>query len=469
MTQTTPSVSQRLAGFVTSQSVTVPDEVCAFTKIHLLDTIGCMVGFARLPWSHDVWSYSLSSEGGPATVASYGSKASIEMGAFVNASFAHGFEMDDTEMRTASHPGVVVVPAALAVAESIGASGQEVIGAIARGYEAMIRVGLGSVGMMKRGFHTTAVTGPFGAAAAAAVLRRSDAVTLAHGFGIAASLASGITEYSATGGSVKRIHAGVAARSGLSAEALARAGVTAPTSALEGKRGLLHAMSDHVEPERVTAALGDRWELLTTGLKPYCCCAGQHTVIDAVVDLQQRHALAAEEVDSITVRQNAREVAVVGSTTEPVDITGAQFSARFGVAMRLLRGGNGFSDYLGVDLRDEALLSLARRVTYTQTAADATLPGDGPAEVAVRLRDGRVLESAVRSARGSVDRPMTIEEVLAKFHDLTDEPLGERRASELADRIMHLERVGDVRSLSALVTARADFRAPSLEIDGASA
>jgi len=456
------SASSELAGFISGASAQIDPTARQLAKLHILDTLGCQVGFASLPWSRVVFDYATEqASAGPATISYYGAQATDVMAAFANASFAHGFEMDDTHMGTASHPGVVVVPAALAVGQGVHASGADFLTAVTVGYEVMVRVGLASVGMIQRGFHTTSVTGPFGSAAAAAVLWSMDADRIAHGLGVAASKASGITEYSASGGSVKRVHAGLAAQSGIESMRMARAGVTAPTLALEGKRGLLRAVSDVVDADAMTRGLGEVYEMCTTGLKPYCCCAGQHTVIDAMTALQRAHPdLGAETIRRIRVRQNPREADVVGRVKEPTDITGSQFSAAFGIALRLVKGGNGFTDYLGARLDDEELLAIARLVDYESTAGQTPLVGDGPCEVRVEMQDGRVLEADVAYAAGTSRKPMSEAEVVAKFHDVADGPLGQEGAARVVETVMGLEGLADVNTLARMLVARPGAKPP---------
>lgn len=442
----------RLGEFVAG-TTRLPTDVAATVTLHIVDTLGCMVAFSGLPWSRAVHDFVADGAGaGPATVARFGTTTTAERAALANGAFAHGFEMDDTEMRTTSHPGAVVVPAALAVAEETHASGAEFLRAVALGYELMIRIGLAAVPMMRRGFHTTSTTGVFGACAAAAALWGLDAATTSHALGIAASRAAGVTEFSTGGGSEKRLHAGFPAQAGVESARLARHGVTAPATALDGPRGFLRAFSDVDDSAPVTRDLGVTWELGRTGFKAYCCCAGQHTVLDAVANLQRAHpALTPDTVAAIRVRQNAREVPIVGVIKEPEDMAGAQFSAAFGAAMRLSGGKNGFTDYMRVDLRDERLLKLARLVDYEQFPESDPLPGDGPARVTITLTDGTSLTETVRSARGSYDNPLSEAEVLAKFHDVADDVLGPRDAARLAERVLGVEQITDVDELTELL------------------
>lgn len=448
------TTTEILARFVADRAGPLPPEVVALLKRHILDTLGCQVAFADLPWSRAVWRFAAQSgTAGPATMSYFGDQAPAPLAAFANAAFAHGFEMDDTEMRTASHPGAVVVPAALAAGQTAHSSGRELLSAVAAGYETMVRIGLASVGMMRRGFHTTAVTGPFGAAAAVASLWSDGEEQVAHALGIAASRASGVTECSATGGSVKRVHAGMAAQAGVESVSLAMAGVTAPSAALESRRGLLRAVADVADTDVITSDLGNRYELLTTGLKPYCCCAAQHSVLDAVTDLQHRHHLTPESIRHIRVVQNRREADVVGTGPEPADVTSAQFNAAFGIALRLVRGGNGFTDYLGCRVDDDRLLAVARKVEYQPAPDDAPLPGDGPCEVTVELHTGEIATTAVSHATGTAANPLADDAVIDKFHDLADGYLGRPQASDLVDTVTHLESVDDVNALARLLVA----------------
>lgn len=434
-------------------------------KVHLLDTLGCQVAFASLPWSRAASAHARASGAGPSTLVLSGHRAAPAAAAFANACAGHGFEMDDTEMRTASHPGVVIVPTVLAMAQVAGASGSEAVRAIGIGYEVMVRVGLAGIGMMARGFHTTGVAGAVGAAAAAAAVLGLDADGVRHALGIAASRAAGITEYAVSGGSVKRVHAGFAAQAGVEAAQLASLGITAPAAALEGGRGLLGAVDDAPEAGLLTEGLGERYELLTTGLKPYCCCAGQHAVLDAVARLQERVPdLDVDSVARVEVRQNAREAAVVGRIRRPQDVVSAQFSAAFGVAMRLTGRGNGFHDYASAPLEDARVSRVVDLVDYG--IAEEPLDGHGPAVVTLELRDGSRYREAVAYPRGSAHRPLSDEEALEKFHALADDPLGPRRAASLAEAVMGLDGAADLDGLAGLLVAREGYVPPALQASG---
>lgn len=454
-----PTGTQRLAAFVAGLRYDVlPAEVCDRAKLHLLDTLGCAIAFARdLPASDAVYRYGEQfppNARDTATIVNYGRPTTMEIAALVNATFAHGFEMDDTDMPSVSHPGSVIIPAALAVAEAVGSTGEELVTAIVAGYEAMVRVGRAGKRMERRGYHSTAVAGPFGAAAAAASLLHLDAETTAHAFGIAASRASGIAEYGLTGGLVKRLHPGLAAQSGIQAVRLAQCGMTGPTAALEGGRGLIRAITETGDRELLTQPVVPS-AVVETGFKLYSCCAGQHTVIDAMRLLLAEHdELRPENVAAIHVLQNEWEAELVGRTKEPHDLISAQFSAAFALGLRLVRGSNALTEYNATNLVDPTILDLARRVTYEAQDPERPLDGFAPSVVTVTLADGSVLSKSVPFATGTSQAPLSRAEVEAKFLELTAQTLEAQAARALVEQINRVETLADAGALArALVSA----------------
>lgn len=448
--QTQPSATQRLGLFCTSLRIQdLPADTVERTKQLLLDQLGCQLAFSALPSSLQAVSYVHTRSGrqGGATLVGLGGSAAAEDAAFVNAVSGHGFEYDDTEMTTASHPGVVVIPTALAFAEERAASGPEVISAIAAGYDVMVRVALAAPGMMKRGFHTTAAAGPFGAAATAGKLLGLDASQLANALGIAASQAAGITEYASSGGSVKRFHPGFAASAGARAAALAAAGVDAPRTALEGPRGYIAAYSGSSRPDQLSENLGSQFMLNQTGIKPYSCCAAQHTAIDATTILMQRDGLIADDVESVEVHLRDRERLVVGNIVHPANEIEAQFSAAYGVACRIRTGGNGYAAYNRPTIADERILALAQRISFPVTPESALPRGDAPARVVVLRRDGTRIEATVEYATGSTERPAGWPQIEAKFRELASVRLPGSRINEVISRVHEFDAAREVVSL----------------------
>ncbi|MBN2062558.1 MAG: MmgE/PrpD family protein, partial [Deltaproteobacteria bacterium] len=335
------NVTRQLAQYITEIRYNdFNNEVIEKAKGLILDQLGCQLAFANMPWSKGIYQYVCSKKyvGGESTVTYYGLKTSAEDAAFANATFGHGFEMDDAESLTASHPGVVVIPPALAIGEQQTISGKDFITAIIAGYDIMLRIGLASRIMMSRGFDTTPTNGTFGATAAVGKILKFNPDIMLNALAIAADLSCGTSEFSNAGGSVKRLHAGFPAQAGIKAALLAQYGISGPLTAIEGKRGFCQAFAGVNEVDEITTGLGKDYKIMLTGNKPYCCCAAQHTVIDATDKISKEHAIEPDNVAEIIVEQRPREVGAVGAIVETPDIVSAQFSGRFGVALRLVKG-----------------------------------------------------------------------------------------------------------------------------------
>jgi 2-methylcitrate dehydratase PrpD len=433
-------------------------EVVEKAKCLVLDQLGCQLAFATLPWSKSVYEYVKSKETTQreSTVAYYGLKTNAEEAAFANAAFGHGFEMDDTELLTASHPGVVVMSSALAMGEAKAISGREFIAAVVAGYDAMIRANLAARTMMNRGFHSTAVAGPFGSAAATGKILGFSPDMMLNALGIAASTSAGLAEYSLSGGSVKRVHAGFAAQSGMRAAFLAQFGITGPSSALEGEKGFCRAFSDERCVEEITKDLGKDFKIMLTGNKPYCCCAAQHAVIDATAAIAKGHAIRPDQVAEIVVEQRPREVMAVGNIVEPQDIVSSQFSARFGLGLRLVKGSNGFQDYTEKNLKNAEILAVARKVKYVADEKYEKLKVDGaPALVTITMKDGSQYREQVDYAKGTRQNPMLWPELETKFRGLVDGIITSQAAEEIVDTIKHLNELDNVQKLASLLVANA--------------
>jgi 2-methylcitrate dehydratase PrpD len=448
--------TRTLAQFITDINFDdLSSEVVEKAKLLFLDQLGCQLAFAALPWNKAIYNYIKEKKGyrEESTVIRYGLRTTAEDTAFANAVFGHGFEMDDTELSSASHPGVTVIPPALAVGEMEKITGKEFITAVVAGYDVFIRVGLATCSMIRRGFHTTAVLGPLGAAAATSKVLKLDVDRTLNALAIAASESGGLAEYTESGGSVKRVHAGFAAQSGLKAALLAKAGITGPPTALEGKKGLCQAFANEYSLEEITAGLGKEFRILLTGTKPYCCCAAQHSALEAVSEITKESVIIPEEITKIRVSQKARDVRATGNIIVPQDIISAQFSGRFGVALRLIQGNNSFQNYSEENLRNPRILDLAKRTEYyVDDNFEKSTSGNAPARVEIHLKNGNIHERTVQYAKGTIQNPMTKEELKDKFRQLTKAVLTKEHTMNIIDIVCELEGLDNLHELSALLT-----------------
>ncbi len=305
-----------LAAFVAGLAFEeLPADVVAAAKLHALDTLGC--GLAARTLGEVEWVVAATAEGGNRGPAS-GIGMSVGLpaadAALVNGTLCHALDFDDTHPASVVHVSAAIVPTALAVAESLGRSGREMICALVAGNETSIRLGMAAGGRFHaRGFHPTGICGVFGATAAAARLAGLGVDQTVHALGLAGSMAGGLLEFLADGSQTKPLHPGWAAHAGITAARLAAHGATGPASVLEGRRGLFAAYlhGEHADIEGQLEDLGVRWETPNIAFKPYPACHYIHAPVDALAALIGEQHLSAEDVVSIVAFSDEIGVALV--------------------------------------------------------------------------------------------------------------------------------------------------------------
>lgn len=385
------------------------------------------------------------------------------LAALFNGTLAHALDFDDTHLPSVLHPSASVMPAALAVAEAVGASGQAFIHAAAVGEEICIRLGVAGYDerardsvFFEKGLHATSICGTVGAAVAAGLLFGLDQPGLEHALAISTSLGAGLIEANRTGGSVKRVHCGWAAHAGIMAAELARAGLTGPPTAFEGRFGFFHALcDDRANLGAVTRGLGEDWELLRLFYKPYPTNHFTQAGIDAALELRRR-GLVAEQVAEVRLgvpRNVLRTIAEpVDQKAQPPNGYTARFSGPFTFATALIGGGGlgvYLDDFSDEDVRDPRRLALAARIRCeADPRCDAIFPHQFPAIAHVRTNQGEEMEVQVLQNRGGPDNPLSDEEVGIKFA-LNAQRMLHPEAVERLDEA--LSRLVELRSLEGLV------------------
>ena len=409
------SRSAELAEFLSGLHGRIDDARITAAANCVIDTLGAIAYGAELPWSRAAARHGLATGGGGScTVVGWGEPASPAMAAFANGAAAHAFEIDDVHEEAVSHPGAVVVPAALAAAEEADASGLAFLDAVVVGYEAMGRAGLavGPVSHMLSGFHPTSMSGVFGAAAAVAHLRGFDGERLNHALGIAASLASGTTEFAASGGMAKRIPAARAAEGGVTAAALAADGFEGARDGLAGRYGFCRVFTDDPQPQQLTERLGERWMIDEITVKPYPSCSDLHPMVQAASELVAAHGLAPADIARIVVYSTTK-VAELNDMDGTSSVMAAQYSAPFNVALAVVADPADPAAFDPGRIADPALAAVQARVAPMQPTPefDATYAWKQGACVQITLTDGRVLERTVHGQRGSMHDPLTDDEI----------------------------------------------------------
>ncbi len=280
----------------------IPDDIMHFGNRCLVNYFSVAL-LASRDSSLDILLEHFREEGGNprATVIGRGGKTTLGNAALANGYLGHLEDYDDTHIpldyRDNIHPSSPIFPAPIAAAESLGASGRDVLAAGVLGIEIALRLGLVIGGAPRDGtaaWHITSTCGVIGAAAAAGRILQLTPEQMTYALGIAATQASGLGEV--FGSMCKPFHAGRAAQSGLLAAQLAKRGFTSSNRTLEGQRGFIPAMADGYDLGLLVDRLGQDWEIPRVGLKPYACGAGNHALIDAMISVRQKDGVTLDNV-----------------------------------------------------------------------------------------------------------------------------------------------------------------------------
>ncbi len=419
-----------LARFVVS--AVPPAEARARAAAAILDTVGVALagsiepaarivqrtlwtpGPAGLSGPSDPWTH------GPCEIWGTALRVPAPDAAFANGTAAHALDYDDICFVSLAHPSAPLVPALVAARGTVpmrSGPDPELCDAYVIGFEIQARLGsLMNPRHYQRGWHCTSTLGVMSAAAGSSRVLGLDVTATAHALAIAASSASGLKENFGT--MVKPLHAGMAARDGVLAAMLARAGFSGSENALSGPQGFLHALDAQSENlARVTADLGSRWEILDTGItvKLYPSCAGTHPTIDAILALRAREGFTDADVDRIDVDVDPI-VPTILIHDRPASALEAKFSMPFSAAAAVVFGRVGLDTFEAERRSDRRVAALMPRVAmHVDEEIGRGKPALTESRVRITLRSGRVLTQDAHGARGYPAHPASAAELEAKF------------------------------------------------------
>jgi 2-methylcitrate dehydratase PrpD len=446
-----PAATKEVAGWVSQLRYdALPDRTREVVRCAILDTIGCGVYGYNTPWAQMLLKWARGG-GYKADATVWGDREpSLRTAdaALVNGTSSHAFELDDYH-NAKLHPGAVVVPAALAVAEKLNSDGKRLVTAIAAGYEVMIRssLALNPSATRLRGWHLTGVCGPFGAAAACAVLMGLDAERTAWALGLAGTQGGGVWAFNADGAMSKRLHAGKAAHSGVLAAELAQIGFTGPTQIYEfDDGGVLKAYSDASDPAPLTAELGSVYRLDATAIKPYSCCGSTHSYVDAALALRRKLGTPWDPQRRVRVGLSKVVDVQCGFDYRPSNALNAQMSLRYIVAAALTEGQVLPPQFTDRKLSDPALVALAQKLELVHDPKlDALYPKNFAGWVEAESA-GEWVRADILDPSGSPAAPIDARGITEKFRGIS----GHLPVEQIAATALHIERHG-VRDLLALL------------------
>jgi 2-methylcitrate dehydratase PrpD len=448
----------------------VPREVVDATKSYILDWFGCAIGGSGVPSSQSILRVARELNGrSDSTVMGSGDKMEPTLAAMVNGTMSHALEMDDDHRTMCGHPGVAVIPAALAMSEKMGLNGKQFVEAVIVGYEMIIRSGTCFLGRAYYdGWHPTSTCGVFGAAASAAKAMALNSEQTATAFGLAGSMSGGTLEYHFKGSFAKRFHPGNAARNGILAAMMARDGFTGPWSIFEGEWGWLNTHCEKVaELDRngkamlkkvydascLCDALGERYDLLTNSFKVHSGGRFGATSIDACLEVVKTYNIQPEQVKEIRVGacDFTRRIHFTEGCHRPRNIVTAQFSLPFALAMILLHRKVSVSHFTEENMSDPEVVEMMDKVSnYVDAEAEAAYPKHYMATVTVVLKDGVERKATVEYPKGDPENRPTAEELHDKFRELAGMTLSPGRTERLLSALIDIEKIGRMSEIAAL-------------------
>ena len=409
-------VTRTLAKFIVNHRYAdVPQKVRHEAARSFLNWVGCAVGASRHETVENALA-ALSEFSGPreATVLGRGDRLDIMLAALMNGTTSHTFDFDDTHLKTVIHPSGPVASAILALAERKPVNGDAFLHAFILGVEAECRIGNAVYpSHYDVGWHITATTGVFGAAAAAGRLLGLSEQQMVWALGIAATQSSGLREMFGT--MVKPMHPGNAARNGLLAALLASKNFTSAEQGIEGRRGFANVLATARNYDEITEKLGQTWEISLNTYKPFACGIVEHPIIDGCIQLRNEHNLKAGDIESISLRVHPLVLELTGKKAPQAGLEG-KFSVYHSAAVGVIYGAAGEAQYSDEVVRDPRVIALRDKVT----AAVEKGVHEDQAHVAIRLKGGKTLEKFVEHAVGSLDRPLSDADLEAKFRGLAE-------------------------------------------------
>ncbi|MGY1700525.1 MmgE/PrpD family protein [Geodermatophilus sp. SYSU D00766] len=402
----------------------VPADARAAVARHLLDGLGTAIAAGRAGAASPAVTVALGLGGPPeSTVLGSGARVGAPAAALANGVLLHALDFDDTHAGGLVHATAVVLPAALAVGEQVGATGADVLLASVAGLETVCRLGAAAPhAFHARGLHATAVCGVFSAALVAARLGGLDRARAVDALGIAGSSAGGLLEFLSTGSATKQLHPGLASQSGILAARLAAAGASGPASVLEGGQGVYAALAGRrVDPDAVLDGLGERWECTRITVKPHPACQLSHAALDAAAaaaaGLPDGRPEAAA-IASVVVDLHPDSAAIVAepaaAKVAPRTPYEAKFSVQWSVAALLVDRHLGVQTYAPASLTRAEVADLAARVSVRVVDRPGVPAAAAPGAATIRLTDGTELRGEVPCSAGSPERPLDDDGLLAK-------------------------------------------------------
>lgn len=437
-------VTRALAEWVVSCDLpAIPEDIRKEGVRTFVNWMGCAVGGAR----HETVDRALAAVmpfSGPSEATVLGRVERLDPlhAALLNGISSHVLDYDDTHLKTIIHPAGPVASALLGVAETRPMSGEVFLNALIVGIETECRIGNAIYpDHYDRGWHITGTAGVFGAAAAVGRVLSLDVQRMSWAFGIAATQSSGFREMFGT--MCKSFHPGRAAQNGAMAAFLANAGFDSSERAIEAPRGFANVMSTKQDYSEILDGLGQTWEAALNSYKPFACGIVIHPTIDGCIQLREELGDDVAQIDKVELRAHPLVLELTGKTEPRTGLEG-KFSVFHAAATALLRGDGSPSAFTDESVTNPELAALRRKV---QIMTDERCH-EASVDIIVTLEDGRRIQKQVERAIGSLERPLSDEQINTKFRGQAAAVIGEQACEALIAASWQLEKTADVATIA---------------------
>jgi 2-methylcitrate dehydratase PrpD len=413
-------LSQELASFASNlQAKDIPAPVMSRAEDFLVDWFGSAVAGKGSRPVEIITQFAQNMGGfdthpGPSEILVTRKSSSPFLAAMANAAASHVAEQDDVHNGSVFHPATVVFPPALACAQAIGASGEDLLVAAVAGYEVGIRVGEFLGRSHYKVFHTTGTAGTIAAAATVGRLLNLNPNQMLHAFGSAGTQSAGLWEFLRDAADSKQLHTAHAASTGLMSAYIAQSGFTGAQHILEGKQGLAAGMSSDANPSKLVDQLGTRWALAETSFKYHASCRHTHPAADALLQVMLAHKLKPSDITRVETLVHQGAIDVLGPVTNPSTVHQAKFSMGTVLAIIAHYQFAGLQEF-DEHFQDDAICLFRDRVTMTlDSEVDTAYPQRWIGKVKVHLNDGQILDGRVDEPKGDPGNTLSRTEITDK-------------------------------------------------------
>ncbi len=440
----------------------LPERAAEMTKMSLLDALGVTLAAGGLCEECSAFVEIAMESGGKkeSTILGFGNRVPAHMAAFANGAMAHALDFEDAHDLALVHPNAATVPAALAMAESIGhVNGKDFIAALAVGCDIVCRLGLAfNENPGEYGWYIPPILGSFGAAAAAAKLLNLDDTGILHAFSLTLcqSTCSAELRYSPRS-DIRAVRDAFAAKAGVLSAKLAQKGVKGFDHPFEGKAGLFNLYSNgKYDGLQLIEGLGTKFEGTNISFKPWPACRGTHTYIEAALHILKEHAPDPNDIVDVRVvisSFNRMLCEPENVKKAPQTVIDAKFSIPFTVATALYYKEVALKHFTPERLKDENVLQLAQKIRF-DVNPDLGLKDATRGFLEIRTKDNQTYAKRIDRAYGHPDNPVSRKALVAKFMSCADKAktkIPEKKLKEVVKRILALEEINDVRQIAELL------------------